>query len=96
MMRKKNMDKHQAKGIYLSEEINHMAPHTRQIKLADREDNCQELAVLDKVKEHQAWVHGYSRETRYILDHIVFTPSSIEQELITSIGKLIAPFLNEK
>ncbi len=95
MMRRKKIDKHQAKGIYLSEEINHMSPHTRQIKLADREHNVQELAELDKVKEHRLWVHGYSRETQYILDHIAFTPNSIEQELMLSIGKLIAPFLNE-
>ncbi len=95
MMRRKKMDKHQAKGIYLTEEINHMSPHTRQIKLADREHNVQELAVLDKIKEHRDWVHGYSRETQYILDHIAFSPNCIEQELISSIGKLIAPFTSE-
>jgi guanosine-3',5'-bis(diphosphate) 3'-pyrophosphohydrolase len=96
MMRRKKMDKHQAKGIYLTEEINHMSPHTRQIKLADREHNVQELAVLDKIKEHQAWVHGYSHETWYILNHIAFTPNSIEQELISSIRTLIAPFLDDR
>ncbi|NMC06453.1 MAG: bifunctional (p)ppGpp synthetase/guanosine-3',5'-bis(diphosphate) 3'-pyrophosphohydrolase [Candidatus Lokiarchaeota archaeon] len=95
MMQQKQWDKHQAKGVYLSAEINHMDAHTRQIKLADREDNVRELAVLDKVDEHRAWVRGYARETRYILDHLAFTPTAIEQELVASIKALIAPFLNE-
>jgi (p)ppGpp synthase/HD superfamily hydrolase len=92
MMKQNKMNKHQAKALYLTEEIKHMSAGSRLIKLGDREHNVQELAVLDKVKEHQAWVHGYSRETRYILDHITFTPNRIEQELIASIENLIAPF----
>jgi (p)ppGpp synthase/HD superfamily hydrolase len=76
------------KAIYLTERINHMSSQARLLKLADRENNVKGLQ-----EDPQDFALRYAEETSYILTHLEFSPSTIEQEFIDSIWKYIRPFL---
>jgi guanosine-3',5'-bis(diphosphate) 3'-pyrophosphohydrolase len=91
MMVDQHLKKYEAKQLYLTKEINKMSKQARLVKLADREDNVQDLHHV--VTDKKEWVVDYSKETNYILDHLSFKLSPVEKILVASIRKTIRPYL---
>ena len=91
MMVDQHLKKYEAKQLYLTREINKMSKQARLVKLADREDNVQDLHHV--VTDKKEWVVDYSKETNYILNHLSFKLSPVEKILVTSIRKTIRPYL---
>jgi (p)ppGpp synthase/HD superfamily hydrolase len=92
LMTDKNINKYEAKGIYLAYKMNRMSLHTRLIKWADREDNVRDLANLPS--DQAEFATNYARETKYILEQLAFVPTPVEAILIASITGMIDPFLD--
>jgi (p)ppGpp synthase/HD superfamily hydrolase len=90
-MAEKHLKKFEVKGRYLADKINVISPQARLVKLADREDNVNDLsqALMDDI----VWVGEYAAETAYILDHIEVELQPVEKKLVASIRKTIHPFL---
>ncbi|HME53662.1 MAG TPA: HD domain-containing protein [Candidatus Lokiarchaeia archaeon] len=91
-MVKKQIKKYEAKALYLTEKFNQMSPQARLVKLADREDNVEDLAQV--ISHNNDWVHEYSLETAYILDNIEVELQPVEARLVESIKEKIKPYLD--
>jgi (p)ppGpp synthase/HD superfamily hydrolase len=79
------------KAQYLTTKINHMSSEARLIKLADRFHNVSEIE-----KSPKDFSLKYAKETAFILQNVHFTPTEIEEELITKIWDKINPILSRK